>query len=340
MSELFRWWQGWPWLGLLPLAWLGWTVFERARTRRARRVLGPRLATLTRDRDARAVRTRAALAGVALLALIVALLGPLGAPVVPLVPGAGLDLVVCLDVSRSMLARDVTPSRLEGARAALGQLAADAAGDRLALVTFAGAARLDVPLTHDLASWTMRLDDADPLTTARGGSDLGAALDVALQALPEASGRHGAILVVTDGEHQGADLDASVAALAERGVAVHTLVLGSPRGRRIPLPADGSDGDETFLVDRAGLEVLTRGDAATARQVSEPTGGRWLVHTDGDGVAARLRGWYDGTLRGRAREPVPDPSRATREELFQWPLLLAVLAGMLAASLSERRVVA
>ena len=109
----------------------------------------------------------------------------------------GVDILVCLDVSRSMLAQDLQPSRLARAQEEIRALAARTESDRVGLVLFAGDARLAVPLTRDKDSFASLASRASPLSVERGGSDVGAALDTALGAL---TGAHEVILLLTDGE--------------------------------------------------------------------------------------------------------------------------------------------
>jgi Ca-activated chloride channel family protein len=235
----------------------------------------------------------------------------------------GSDVVVCLDVSRSMLATDEEPTRLERAREEIRALAAAARGDRLALVAFAGEARLVVPLTRDGEALAALADAADPLSVARGGSDLGAALDAALAALDAGSGDAAAIVLLTDGEdHGGGGLSAAERCRA-RGVPVHAVGLGSARGSKIPVP--GPRGPE-FLRDPAGAEVVSGLDADSLRRIADASGGSFLEAGAGAPVLPELH----------ARRLVPDARRAfsvsarsARTPRFQWFLLGALVLWIL-----------
>ena len=186
----------------------------------------------------------------------------------------GADVVVCLDVSRSMLARDVPPSRLAAAKREIRALARTRAGDRLALVLFAGEARLAAPLTSDVESFCEIVDLADPLSVGRGGTDLGAALEAALAALEGAAGDHAAVILVTDGEDLGGRGLRAAEACKARNVAVHCVGFGSAGGAKIPVAGDGGT---TFLRDRGGAEVVSALDPDGLRRIAEATGGEAVV---------------------------------------------------------------
>src|SRR5690606_36032526 len=229
----------------------------------------------------------------------------------------GLDLVVCLDLSRSMLSRDVAPSRLARARAEIRALAERVRGDRLALATFAGYARLAVPLTRDRQSFADLVDLADPATVTRGGTDLGAALDAALGAVPEDLAADAAIVLVTDGEDLEQRGLAAARRCAERGVAVHCLGLGSTLGSKIAV--EGPDG-ETFLRDASGEEVVSALDRDGLAAIAAAGSGRFVTTERRTPVLAEL---YDHHLAGAARASRSAAPGEGRRNRFQWPLLAA-----------------
>lgn len=186
----------------------------------------------------------------------------------------GMDVVLCLDVSRSMLARDVAPDRLRRAQAEIAALAAFARGDRLGLVLFAGEPRLLVPRTQDGASLAEMAALAGPWDVTRGGTDLPAALEAARVAL-QGRGGPGAIVVLSDGEDLGGrDAAAVIGALQSEGIAVHALGLGTRRGAKIP---DGG----AFVTDREGREVVSVLDPRTLARIADATGGTYRSAREG-----------------------------------------------------------
>ncbi len=229
----------------------------------------------------------------------------------------GADLIIALDVSRSMLARDLQPDRLERAREEIRQLASAAAGCRIGVVIFAGEARLWVPLSDDLVSVADLVGLAQPAALRRGGTDLGAALQTAAAALPEPGDRPQAVLLISDGEDlAGSGLRVAVE-LAQDGVVVHTVGMASSGGSKIVVP--GEDG-ETFLQDQEGQDVLSRLDPTSLQAIAAATGGRYLEV----GVAGFLRVPVLADILSRAPQSSAEDSTPPRNRYVLF-LLVAFL---------------
>ncbi|MCB9898349.1 MAG: VWA domain-containing protein [Planctomycetes bacterium] len=319
---------------LLLLAPLLLLAESRLLARRARRLLdrlGPRKSSLARDLLPSRGRTRAVLFAGGLLLACAALMRPVWGEEGGEVLRRGVDVVLCLDVSRSMLAQDSVPSRLERAKAELAGLARHVDGDRLALVAFAGDARLLVPLTEDGASFAALLDEADPLAVGRGGTDLGAALETALDALQSATGDARAIVLLTDGEDLAGHGREVAAACRAHGVTVHCVGFGSERGSKIALD-DAGPGD-AFLRDRAGRDVVSSRDASGLRALASAGGGEFV---DGDTVSAPLVQLFEARVLPRAEQALVSEGRKQRAQRFQWPLLGALLLWLAELALPER----
>lgn len=266
-----------------------WEPFRVAGT------VAPRLRAVSRS--ARALGAAAALTGA--LALFA---GGSAAPAAPAM--RGVDVVLCLDVSRSMLARDLAPTRLARAQREIRALAARAPADRFSLVLFAGEARLAVPPTHDGALLSELAGAAGPESLPRGGSDLGAALEAAAKALGDTPA--GAeVLLLTDGEDLAGRGAEAARVLAEAGARVHALGCGDARGSKIAVV--GPDGRERFLRDPAGREVVSRLDEASLSAVVAAGGGVFLEAGATEGALVR---WYErevepASLRLAAGAPAP-----------------------------------
>jgi von Willebrand factor type A domain len=273
-------------LVLPPVAWLVLVRADEARARRVGRALGPRIPVKPR---------RFVLAVTGLFLAVLAVMGPAWGAAESGVEGT--DIVICLDVSRSMLARDVEPDRLSRAKSDIKALAGGAKGDRLGLVVFAGEARAMVPLTEDMTSFAELLDLADPTSVARGGTDLGSALEAALEVL---GGQPGAVLLYTDGEDLGGRGLAAARLFAERGIKVHCVGLGTELGSKI-----ATEGG--FVRDSSGKEVVSALDSRGLAAIAEATGGTFGDRAPAISVARRAAG----------------PER--RENRYQWFLAPAVL---------------
>ncbi|QDU85057.1 von Willebrand factor type A domain protein [Planctomycetes bacterium Pla163] len=264
-----------------------------------------------------------AFALVGLAACVVAAADPrFGRPVVP-IEERGIDLVLCLDVSRSMGAQDVRPHRLAAARSELETLVERAANDRIALVAFAGDARLVAAPTTDARSLLESLRALDTDDDLAGGTDLGAALEVAANVLAsrrdgdddaeaEAS-RPAAVVLVTDGEDHGGSGREVAERLAEREVAVHVIGVGSERGAKIP-NADGTG----FVRDRDGVEVVTAlGRTSLESLVRAGAAGSSLRFVESERGSAG-RALANGPLADLARADLGDRERRERPVRFQW----------------------
>lgn len=305
-------------LALVP----AWLWFERARAARAigllQHWLGERADRLAPARPQAAARAAAArrCGGMGLALLVVALAGPQWGEPEAATRGASADLVVCLDVSASMQARDLPPDRMRAARAAVASLLSACGGDRVALVLFAGEAALRVPRTTDLAALQQVADGASELDVARGGTDLGAALDVALLALVGAP--RGAVFLFTDGEDpQGTGLAAALRC-RQQGVAVHCVAIGGERGAKIPVAtAQG----EAYLRGPDGREVLSVPDRAALQAIADAAGGKLVEGVALDDVVA-LRRLH---VAAEARQRLAEQGLLRRPAAFAPPLLLAVL---------------
>lgn len=325
-----------PLVLLAPLAWLLLWVGERARARRVDALLGERTVKLGASLDPERRRLRRALASLALLCATVALAQPRWGEGSGKATPRGVDILVCLDVSRSMLARDVPPSsvvnsRLAAAKAELVSLAERARGDRLGLVVFAGEPRVLVPLTQDAESMLRMAADAGPLSVTRGGTDLGAAIDTARRALGSARGDHEVIVVLTDGEdHAQHGRDAAARCLAQ-GVRVHCVGFGSVRGSKVAVQGEGG---EAFLRDREGADVITAHDRTSLRALAEAGGGEYV---DASATNTPLADLYRTRILPMARKAFDAEVRAEREHRFQWPLLAALLLWLLELCLPDRR---
>jgi Ca-activated chloride channel family protein len=229
---------------------------------------------------------RAAILVLAAALLGIVLLGPQwGFTAEELPPARGRDVLLILDLSRSMLAEDVAPNRLARAKADIRDLAASlerAGGFRVGLITFAERASLLCPLTADYRCFEEELGRASLETLrlrgdpgADDGTQLALALRRAERAIDPATAKYTDVLLISDGDDMAKDTLAAAEALGKRGVAVHTLGLGDPvKGALIPVR--GRDGQVTHLRYQGEL-VHTRLEEAVLKSIAEKTGGRYLA---------------------------------------------------------------
>jgi len=262
----------------------------------------------------------------AFAACVLALARPQWGLKIETVTRQGADLFVLLDVSRSMLSRDVAPSRLERAKADVRDLLPRLRGERVGLIAFAGKAVVSCPLTTDHAFFRTVLGSLGPDSAPRGGTAIGDAIRKALSALPPDAERDRALLLITDGEDH-ASFPAEAAALAsERNVRIFTVGLGDPvEGARVPVTDE--HGNRVFL-EYEGEQVWSRMDESLLRKLALETGGAY--------VPARTRAYdlgaiYDQHLAKLAGGEGRQERRERRPERFQFFLALGLLAFALRA---------
>jgi Ca-activated chloride channel family protein len=267
----------WLWaLAAVPLAG-ALLVLAARRRRRSLELFGESalVQKLTASVSVGARRWKAALLLAGLALLVVALARPQFGSRVETVRSTGQDIIVAIDLSTSMLAEDVSPSRLERARLATLRLIGSLDGDRIGLVAFAGSAFVQSPLTVDYSAAGMFLGAMHPDLMPVQGTDLGAALRVSLDALDEGAREARVIVLVTDGEHLEADFEGELERAVEGGVQVHVVGIGSPEGAPIP-EYDGFGQRTGFLRDDEGTVVTTRLGEQTLSEVARRTGARYV----------------------------------------------------------------
>jgi Ca-activated chloride channel family protein len=215
-----------------------------------------------------------ALLGLAGACLVVALMRPQwGLRHVP-TQRVGAEIMVCLDVSRSMLAEDVAPNRLERAKAEIADLLGYFEGDQIGLIAFAGRASVLAPLTPDFSFLRLVLDGVGVHSVTRGGTRLEAPIRQAVEGFGPPGEVSRAILLITDGEdHDSFPLDAAAEA-AELGIAIIAIGFGDEDGSEVYL-TDPRSGARSLLRDGDGRPVRSRLDGELLRELASATGGAW-----------------------------------------------------------------
>ena len=284
--------------------------------------------TVAPDVDPRRRTLRGWLVVAAAALIVIAIAGPMWGFRWEHVKRQGIDLVVALDTSRSMLATDVKPNRLERAKLAVRDLVDEARGDRLGLVAFAGSAFLQCPLTLDRGAFLESLEAIQVGIIPRGGTALAAAIDASLDAFEGKQGNHQAIVLITDGESHEGDLDAAIAHAKERGVRIFTVGIGTPEGELIPGATGG------FLKDRQGQVVKSRLDEATLERIAVDTGG---VYLRAAGAGLGLSGLYRDHIATLEKRELESTLERRYDLRYQLPLAVAFLLLLLEPLVGERR---
>jgi Ca-activated chloride channel family protein len=245
----------------------------------------------------------------------------------------GVDVVVAIDVSDSMLVEDAdqggTLNRLERAKREITDLLQILEGDRVGLVAFAGAAFVQCPLTLDYGAAAIFLDAIGTDLIPVKGTDLAGALDVSLEALSGSARGSGAVILITDGEdHSGRALQVAERA-AEAGVRIFTIGIGRDEGA--PIPDEGGG----FRRTRSGDIVVSRLDEPTLQKMALASGGRYVRSVTGD---VDLEQIYSQGIKAVMQDQELQSERRQRwQERFQWLLALALPLLMLEPLVAERR---
>ena len=244
----------------------------------------------------------------------------------------GLDVLIAVDCSRSMLTEDVKPSRIERAKLAISDFADRLPDNRLGLIAFAGDAFLECPLTLDHEAFSEAVSDLDTETIPRPGTDIATAIDLAVDAQKSQPNNQKFLILVTDGEDlEGRVLDAAKNA-AQTGLKIFTIGVGTPNGGRIP-EHDDSGNVTSYQQDNTGQEVISKLDENTLRQVAEITGGAYApLGQRGEGLDD-IYSRYIGPLPKQSHE---EKREKIRFERFEWPLTLAILFLVWEFLLNER----
>jgi len=267
----------WLWaLVVIPLllGFLVWSVRQRARL--AARFAEPNLwQQLAGDVSTTFMRWKPVLFILAVVLLIVGLAGPQWGARAVMLQRRGLDIVVALDVSRSMLAADVKPNRLERAKREISAILDRLAGDRIGLVVFAGDAFVQCPLTLDASAARLLLDATGINSGGRPGTMVADAIETATGMYEQNERQFKILILVTDGEgHEGDPLAAAQEA-AKQGIRIYTVGIGTPQGE--PIPDFDERGNQIgFKKDEKGQVVLSKLDEVTLQKVALATEGRYF----------------------------------------------------------------
>jgi Ca-activated chloride channel family protein len=244
----------------------------------------------------------------------------------------GLDIVVAIDTSKSMLATDIAPNRLERAKLAALELMQKAATDRMGLVAFAGDAFLECPLTIDNTAFQQSVQALNVNSIPQGGTALAAAINTALTAFKEKD-HHRVLVLMTDGEDNDSEADALEAAknAAKDGLKIFTIGIGTAAGDLIRVT--DANGNSDYVRDEQGNVVKSHLNEPLLQQIATTTGGFYLP----------LRGANTmDTLYERGLEPLPKSEGQEKllkryHEQFQWPLGAAILVLLAEMFLPERK---
>lgn len=303
-------------------------VGERRKQKALRSFAAPHLLTqLTRNISLPRRRAKYSLVVLSILLCFIALARPQYGSNWMEVKHRGIDILFALDTSKSMLAEDIKPNRLERARFAILDFVNQLNGDRVGLLPFAGTTFLSCPLTLDYAAFEQTLSTIDTDIIPRPGTNLAVVITEAEQILT-ASGNHKILILLTDGENLQGDALQAAREAAAKGMIIHTVAVGTLEGELIPA------GDGGYLKDPAGKFVTSRLDEKTLEEIAEVSGGLSVPLGDkGQGLESVYRQkltLLEKNELGERRQKVPI-------ERYSWPLSLAILLLSIEFLITERK---
>jgi Ca-activated chloride channel family protein len=244
----------------------------------------------------------------------------------------GLDMLVAIDVSKSMLARDVKPNRLERSKLAVKDLVKKLNGDRIGLIAFAGTAFLQCPLTIDYNGFLLTLDDLNTETIPRPGTSISGAIREAVNTLKGADKKFKVLILITDGEELEGNAMNAASEAAQEGVRIYCVGVGSADGDLIP--AVDERGERAYLADRSGQVVKTRLNEELLKRIAVATGGSYVHATQGDFGLILL---YDKVISRLERQELETKMKKNYKERYQMFLGLAVALIFIESLFSERK---
>jgi len=252
----------------------------------------------------------------------------------PVLPGAGesvqrkgIDIAIALDVSKSMMATDLAPNRLERAKQFVSKLMDELPDDRLALVLFAGKAYMQMPLTTDHGAAKLFVSAAGPDAVPQQGTVIGDALQMSARVFNSAEKRFKTIILISDGEDHDENAIRTADELAEQGIMINTVGVGSPEGSVIVDPATGLS-----KTDATGNTVISKLDETTLRSVSEKTNGTYTRLQSSDEAVSQIR----SQLAQIERKSFGDMSMMNFKTFYMW-LAAAMLVLLLAENFIPER---
>ena len=240
----------------------------------------------------------------------------------------GIETIIAMDVSNSMRAEDIVPSRLDRSKMMIENLVDHFSNDKIGLIVFAGDAFVQLPITSDYVSAKMFLSSIDPSMIATQGTDIAAAIEMATHSFTQEEGIGKAIVVITDGEdHEGGAVEAAQAA-KDNGMRVYVLGVGSVNGAPMPIPGTGD-----YMKDNTGSTVMSTLNEDMCKQVAQAGGGAY-IHVENNSAAQEQ---LDNELDKLAKKETSTTIYSEFDEQFQAFGVLAILLLILEICILDRR---
>ena len=189
----------------------------------------------------------------------------------------GVELIIALDVSNSMMAEDIQPNRLERAKQAIARLVDRLVNDKIGLIVFAGDAYIQIPITTDYVSAKLFLNSISTDIVPKQGTAIGSAIELGTRSFTQQKETSKALIIITDGENHEDDAVEAAKLAVEKGITVHTIGIGQPQGAPIPVY---SGGQKTYRKDNQGHTIVSKLDESMLRRIAAAGNGVYIRSTD------------------------------------------------------------
>jgi Ca-activated chloride channel family protein len=321
------------WMWLIPCVILFFMWTNRSRREAVKRFAGDSLLPeIMKSYDPRGRKIKNTMLMMAVILILLALVRPQWGFRWREVKRSGLDIVIAIDTSKSMLAQDVLPDRLQRAKLAIKDLVKKLHGDRIGLVAFSGTAFLQCPLTVDYNGFLLSLDDISVDTVPVGGTSLAKAIYTSARAFEGGKKKYNALIIITDGEDLEGGVDYAIKKAKADQIKIYTLGIGTGEGEIIPIINEA--GRKEFLKDAEGNIVKTRLDEEMLERIALETGGAYVRSS---GAEFGLDLIYEKELSKFEKRDFKSKMEKDYNERFQIPLIIALVLLFLEPLIGDRK---
>jgi Ca-activated chloride channel family protein len=268
----------------------------------------------------------------ALISLIIAVARPQFGSKLEEVKREGIEMIIALDVSRSMLAEDIKPNRLVRAKQAITTLVNRMQSDKIGMIVFAGDAYTQLPITTDYISAKLFLENISPSIVSRQGTAIGSAIELGMKSFTQDSEADKVIVIISDGENHEGDAIKSAELAAEKGIRVYTIGMGSREGTPIPVMGPGGT-RQGFLKDRNGQTVMSKMDPEMLNRIARAGNGEFYRATTSNVGLNKL---YN-ELNQLQKSEIETKTYSEYEDQFEYFVALALILLLLDIVLLERK---
>jgi Ca-activated chloride channel family protein len=242
----------------------------------------------------------------------------------------GVEIIIALDVSNSMMAEDIKPNRLERAKQAIARMVDRLVNDKIGLIVFAGDAYIQIPITTDYVSAKLFLNTISTEIVPKQGTAIGSAISLGMKSFTQQEETSKALIIITDGENHEDDAIEAAKLAVEKGIIVHTIGIGLPKGAPIPVY---SGGQKTYREDSQGQTVISKLDEAMLRRIAAAGEGVYIRSTD---TRVGLDKLFD-EINKMEKQEMESKIYSDYDERFQYVFGIGLLFLLLELTVLERK---